>query len=77
MKKFLEERTEENRVWMCCQRSGYRKMYRDKKREYNRMEANRLLNVSKKDPKEFWREIKNNKKRMHYRIYIFMNTSRG
>ena len=46
---------------MCSERSKYRKLCRVKKRDYNRGEAQRLAEISDKDPKTFWKEIKGGK----------------
>ena len=59
-KHFYEYPSEENRIFMCVKRSEYRKLCRNKKYQYNRDEASRLVELSSKDPKLFWKEIKNN-----------------
>ena len=56
--RFHETNLDEDRVAMCQQRNEYRKLCRDKKRELNQIEADRLVGLSKKDPRSFWREIK-------------------
>ena len=38
-------------------------MCREKKRDFNQKEADRLVLLSKKDPKEFWHEIKGGENR--------------
>ena len=48
--------SEESWVWMCEQRNLYRKVCRNKKREYNRKESQTLEELSrKKKPNEFWK----------------------
>ena len=61
---FHETKTQESRVYMCEQRSIYRRMCRDKKRTHNRAEGERLALLSKTNSKQFWKEIKggNNKR---------------
>ena len=56
--RFFGEQTDENRAMMCVERNVYRKMCRRKRNEYKRSESLRLLELSKKDPKAFWKEIK-------------------
>ena len=56
--KFREFGTELDRARMCIQRNIYRRVCRKKKAEFNRNEAHRLVELSKKDPKKFWGEIK-------------------
>ena len=56
--RFNENRSEDNRIWMCTKRSDYRRICRAKKREYCRREAERLVDISNKDAKLFWREIR-------------------
>ena len=58
---------------MCEHRSIYRNMCRLKKREYNQKEADRLVYLSKKEPRQFWREIKGDKKREVSRECDFFN----
>ena len=53
----------EDRLIMCKQRSIYRRLCRTKKRNFDRTEATKLLALSKKEPKQFWREIKSNKQK--------------
>ena len=43
---------------MCIERNRYRKLCRQKRAEYNRLESIKLVELSKRDPKQFWREIK-------------------
>ena len=57
-KRFFDEGTEENRMTMCMERNRYRKMCRQKRCEFNKQESMRLLELSKKEPKAFWKEIK-------------------
>ena len=57
-KQYYEERSEENRVWMCSKRSEYRKLCRVKRQSLNRAEAQRLLELSKRDPSKFWKEVR-------------------
>ena len=57
-RRFYDMQTDENRVWMCHQRNVYRKMCRQKKREFNRQKSERLYELSKSNPKQFWREVK-------------------
>ena len=59
--KFRDTGSEEDRVYMCEQRSIYRALCRTKKREFNQGEASKMVKLSKSDPKRFWREIKGNK----------------
>ena len=61
-KKYFETWEDIDRVEMCEQRSIYRNLCREKKRDFNQKEADRLVNLSKKDPRKFWREIKGNRK---------------
>ena len=61
-KKYFETGEDLDRVEMCEQRSIYRNMCREKKRKFNQKEADRLVYLSKKEPRQFWREIKGNKK---------------
>ena len=53
--------SDENRQKMCKQRGIYRRVCRKKRKKYNISEAKNLINISKKDPKLFWRKIKNEK----------------
>ena len=46
---------------MCEERNKYRKLCRDKKREFKQKEAEKLVRLGKSKPKEFWREIKGKK----------------
>ena len=55
---FFDLQTDENRIWMCQQRNVYRKMCRQKKKEFNRRKSERLYELSKSNPKQFWREVK-------------------
>ena len=54
--------SEQDRIDMCEQRSRYRKMCRDKKRVFEQKQADELVNLSKKKPKDFWKEIKGGNK---------------
>ena len=45
---------------MCVERNIYRKMCRSKKKEFNRNEAQRLVELSRTNPKLFWKDIKKN-----------------
>ena len=48
---------ENNRLKMCLERSIYRKMCRNKKAEFNRNEAKKLIDLSKTNAKLFWTKI--------------------
>ena len=61
-RRYLEIDSEENRASMCRERSKYRSMCRRKKRGFNQREAKRLVDLSKKDPRAFWREVGSKKK---------------
>ena len=56
-RRYYEEQTDENRVLMCTQRNVYRKLCRRKRSDYERIESERLLGLSKSDPKMFWKKI--------------------
>ena len=60
-KRYFETGEDSDRILMCQQRNIFRSLCREKKREYNQKEADRLVFLSKKDPKTFWREFKGNK----------------
>ena len=47
---------------MCEQRNLYTKVCRNKKSEYNRKESQTLEEQSRKNPNEFWKRLKYNKK---------------
>ena len=49
---------EEDRVAMCEQRNIYRRLCKGKKTNFYRSEAQNLANLSKSEPKEFWKKIK-------------------
>ena len=62
--KFSEQRDvyfmtgeENDRLKMCVERSIYRKMCRTKRAEFNRNEARKLIDLSKTNPKVFWKDI--------------------
>ena len=61
-RKYLETGDECDRIQMSVERNVYRKLCRKKKRLFDRMEAQRLVGLSKLDPRAFWREIKKNNK---------------
>ena len=63
-KRYYQTFEDGDRVLMCEQRNIFRSLCREKKREYNQKEADRLVYLSKKDPKNFWREFKGNKDRV-------------
>ena len=63
-KRYYQTFEDGDRVLMCEQRNIFRSLCREKKREYNQKEADRLVYLSKKDPKLFWREFKGNKDRV-------------
>ena len=71
--RYFETGEEIDRMQMCEYRSIYRKMCREKKSEYNQKEADRLVYLSKKEPRQFWREIKGNKRREVSRKCDFLN----
>ena len=56
--RYYDTGLDEDRVAMCEQRSIYRNLCRKKKRELNQKDADRFVRLSRKDPKEFWREFK-------------------
>ena len=60
---YFDNKNDDNRVRMCKERSKYRKMCRQKKGGYNRQEAELLVELSKKDPKRFWKKIKGDRKK--------------
>ena len=60
---YFDNKSDDNRVRMCKERSKYRKMCRQKKGGYNRQEAELLVELSKKDPKRFWKKIKGDRKK--------------
>ena len=62
-KHYYETGLDEDRIFMCQQRSVYRSKCRDKKREFCKKEGDRLVELSKKNPKMFWRELKGHKKK--------------
>ena len=57
-KRYREEDSDENRILMCMERNRYRQICRKKRTEYNRLESIRLVELSKKEPKQFWKEIR-------------------
>ena len=57
-KHFHNDQSEVNRVSMSIRRNMYRKLCRNKKREYKKADSERLVELSKRDPKSFWREIR-------------------
>ena len=61
--RYYDTELEQDRVNMCEQRSRYRKLCRDKKREFEQQKAEKLVKLSKSKPKEFWKEIKGDKKK--------------
>ena len=71
--RYFETGEECDRLLMCEHRSIYRNMCRLKKREYNQKEADRLVYLSKKEPRQFWREIKGDIKREVSRECDFFN----
>ena len=52
---------EEDRISMCNKRNLYRKCCRHKRLLYQRMEAEKLLELSKKDARKFWKLLKSGK----------------
>ena len=59
--QYFEEKSEESRIWMCSKRSEYRKLCREKRNSFKRSEAHRLLELSKRDPSRFWKEVRGKK----------------
>ena len=57
-RKYHDDQTEESRIGMCMQRNMYRKLCRSKRREHKRAESVRLTELSRRDPKAFWKEIR-------------------
>ena len=55
---YLRTGEEMDRIHMCVERNIYRKMCRSKKREFNRNEAQRLVELGRTNPKLFWKDIK-------------------
>ena len=47
---------------MCMERNRHRKLCRQKRGEFNRQESLRLVELSKREPRAFWKEIKSNRK---------------
>ena len=62
-KQHTDDDTDVNRISMCAERSKYRKLCKRKDKQYNISEAQKLLNLSKTNPKSFWKIIKSGKKR--------------
>ena len=60
---YFDNKSNDNRVRMCKERSKYRKRCRLKKKGYNRKETEYLVELSKKDPKRFWKKVKGEKKK--------------
>ena len=59
--RYRKTGEEEDRLWMCRERNNYRRICRKSRTDYNRQEAQRLLVLSKKDPKAFWNDVNSNK----------------
>ena len=57
-KRFFDEGSDESRIIMCMERNKYRKMCRQKRGDFNRLESIRLVELSKKEPNKFWKEIR-------------------
>ena len=60
-KKFRESNLDEDRVNMCNARNKYRKVCRYKRMAYQSEKANDLLNLSKNNPRKFWKVMKKKK----------------
>ena len=58
---FTLNNSEDNRINMCKQRGIYRRICRKKRKKYNISQAKNLIDISKKDPKLFWKKVKPNK----------------
>ena len=56
--RWYETGDDSHRLRMCVERNKYRKMCRDKKREANLDEAQKLLFLGKHNQKEFWNKIR-------------------
>ena len=52
---------DEDRIIMSTERSKYRSICRRKKRDFNRQEATKILNMSKNNNKEFWSQVSDKK----------------
>ena len=59
--RYYDTGTEECRIWMCTQRSIYRKLCRLKKREYDRQQSEELAELSQSNPSKFWDKVKHKK----------------
>ena len=55
--KFNLNDSDENRELMCSERNKYRKVCRKSRTMFKRTEADRLVKLSKNDPKMFWKDI--------------------
>ena len=61
-KKFQEENSDENRRIMVTKRNKYRKLCRNKKRQYDQKNAADYLRLAKQNPRDFWKKIKSKNK---------------
>ena len=59
--KFRKTELDVDRIQMCTNRSAYNRICKLKRKEHNRAEALKMLVKSKKEPKNFWKNIKNKK----------------
>ena len=59
---FNETSNDLDKIRMCNIRNEYRKICRKKRRQFNEKNAGELLNLSKKNPKQFWKRIKSKSK---------------
>jgi len=57
-KRYWQTGLDEDRVMMCQQRNFYRKLCREKSTQFKRIEAERLVTLSRTDSKAFWKKIK-------------------
>lgn len=60
-KDYKNSNLTEDRLKMCKERSKYRRLCRAKKRIFNRKEAENLLLLSKRNSKQFWKQLKSTK----------------
>ena len=60
-KTYRETLLEEDRINMCRARNEYRKCCRYKRTNFQVEKANDLLNISKNNPKKFWKILKKKK----------------
>lgn len=61
--RFLRDKTDQNRQEYLTAKSNYNKIKRQAKYKYKRQEGERLTNLAKEKPRDFWKTIKNQYKK--------------